>query len=82
MCGEHIEKKSFATHQSTDCPMKPEPCVHCDKDVPVKLMQVCQLTNTLVLHALQTLLHACLCAHTIVAMVTALHTHIHVHVGG
>ena len=43
MCGQHVQKKTLATHQKTDCPMRPELCVHCGKDVPIQQMQVCQL---------------------------------------
>jgi hypothetical protein len=41
VCGNHVQRKSLPGHMKTSCPMRPELCVHCSKDVPFQQMTVC-----------------------------------------
>ena len=40
MCENQVQRGTLHSHQKTSCPMRPELCVHCGKDVPFQQMQV------------------------------------------
>ena len=39
-CGQYIQYLILTTHQEVECPMRPQPCQHCGKDVPAQQLQV------------------------------------------
>ena len=47
MCGGHVQRRSLQAHMKTSCPMRPELCVHCGKDIPFQQTQVCYSTDAL-----------------------------------
>ena len=40
LCGQHIQLLTLSKHQKTECPMRPQQCIHCGEDVPAQQMQV------------------------------------------
>ena len=39
MCENQVQRGTLHSHQKTSCPMRPELCVHCGKDVPFQEME-------------------------------------------
>ena len=39
-CGQYVQFLTLLVHQSKECPMRPEKCVYCGKDVPHQQMEV------------------------------------------
>ena len=39
MCENQVQRGTLHSHQKTSCPMRPELCVHCGKDVPFQQME-------------------------------------------
>ena len=39
-CGQYVQSHILSTHEEEDCPMRPETCIHCRKDIPYQQMEV------------------------------------------